>query len=472
MLHVVVIGGGIAGLTVGHRLVRDARDRTIEVTVLEASDRPGGTIRSTRLGGYLCEHGPQGLLDNAPDTLDIIRELGLEAVASTPGSRRRYLYRSGRLREVPGSPLSALTSDVISWRGKLRLAAEPLIRARAGEDETIHAFAARRLGREAAQTLVDPMVSGIYAGDAGRLSMRAAFPAIWELERDHGSLVRGMLARRRRLQTSTARPTPRFGRLMSFADGIEALPRALAGSLGGRVQTRSTATGLRRAAGGAGSSDGTWRVSLESGVEIEADHVVIAGHPTIAAGLTTPFDPELGALLGGIPSAPVAVVAVGYPRAAITHSLEGFGFLVPRSEGLRTLGVLWESSIFPGRAPADHVLLRVMIGGAHDPDAVRQDNDGLLALARGDLHRTLAVSAPPDFTHVVRHATGIPQCTVGHTARMVRIDDRLGRWSGLHVTGWGYRGVSINHCISDAVQVAAGIVASRPERPFVHNTRP
>jgi oxygen-dependent protoporphyrinogen oxidase len=269
-----------------------------------------------------------------------------------------------------------------------------------------------------------------------------------------------MLARRRRSGSSDSGGGPRLGRLVSFADGIEALPAALARSLGARMRTRSRVTGLERIAASGGHSDGPWRVSIGRGGDLDADHVVIAGHPAMAAGLTRGFDPELGALLDAIPSAPVAVIALGYARSAVPHPLDGFGFLVPRSEGLRTLGVLWESSIFPARAPLEHVLLRVMIGGAHDPGAVALDDDTLLATASGDLQHTLGLSTSPALTYVVRHTSGIPQCTLGHPARMARIEEALGRWPGLHLTGWGYRGVSVNHCITDATGVAARIVRS------------
>ncbi len=457
MLHVAVVGAGISGLTVAHRLVFDSRDR-FSVTVLEASERAGGTIRSPKIEGFLCEQGPQGLLDNAADTLTIVRELGLETVESAPSARRRYLFRRGRLRSMPTSPTSAITSDVISWTAKLRLAAEPFVGAGTGEDEAIQAFAARRFGREVTEALVDPLVSGIYAGDVTHLSIRAAFPSIWELERRYGSLVKGMLAKAR--QRSNATPNrPRLGRLVSFRNGIEALPKAMAQSLGDRVRMSHAVTRLQPIA----ASDtvaGRWRVSMASSAALDADHVVIAGHPSIASRLIGTFDPELGALLDCIPSAPVVVVAIGYPRAAIDHPLDGFGFLIPRSEGLRTLGVLWESSIFPGRAPGNHVLLRAIIGGAHDPGVVTLEDTALLDVATGDLRRTLGVDVAPTFTHIVRHHIGIPQCTLGHTARLAHLDDALGRWRGLHVTGWGYRGVSVNQSIADAAAVAGRIVAS------------
>jgi protoporphyrinogen/coproporphyrinogen III oxidase len=241
---------------------------------------------------------------------------------------------------------------------------------------------------------------------------------------------------------------------------MEALPKALARSLGARVRLHSRVTQLRRAGPGAGSSHAKWRVALEGGAELEADHVVIAGHPAMASCLTREFDHGLAAPLDDIPSAPVAVIALGYTRSAIPYPLDGFGFLVPRSEGLRTLGVLWESSLFPARAPTDHVLLRVMLGGAHDPSVVNTDDNELLALAMGDLRRTLAVSALPAFTYTVRHHTGIPQCTLGHPGRMERLEGALRRWPGLHLTGWGYRGVSINNGIAGAALVAGRIVGS------------
>jgi oxygen-dependent protoporphyrinogen oxidase len=334
------------------------------------------------------------------------------------------------------------------------------MRAGTAEDETIQAFATRRFGREVAASLVDPVVSGIYAGDAARLSMRAAFPAIWELERSHGSLVRGMFAKRR--QRANAEPSQRRpGRLVSFADGLETLPEALARALGDRVRTRQEVIGIEPVTAG-DSRAARWRISVRAGDVLEADQIVIAGHPSRAAPLAAPFDPELSALLESIPSAPVAVVALGYPRAAVGHPLDGFGFLVPRSEGLRTLGVLWESRIFPFRAPSGYVLLRAILGGAHDPAIVTLEDRELVATVTGELQPPLAVSAPPAFSYVVRHRTGIPQCTLGHAERMTRLDDALGRWRGLHLTGWGYRGVSINQGIAEATRLAARLITVQP----------
>ena len=456
MRHVVVVGAGITGLTIAHRLTRDAADR-FAVTVLEASDRAGGTIRSERIDGYLCEHGPQGLLDNAPGTLTLVRELGLDMVEGSPAARRRYLYRGGRLRALPRSPIAAITSDVIPWTAKLRIFAEPFIQPGTGDDEPIHSFASRRFGAQVAEVLVDPMISGIYAGDTSQLSMRAAFPAMWELEHDHGSLFRGLLAKRRRRSQSEGE-APRIGRLQSFRDGIEVLPRTLAGTLGDRVRTRHEVTALRQLATG-DRSTGRWRVSVGTAGELDADDVVIAGHPSFASRLLAGVDSTLATLLGVIPAAPVAVVALGYPRTAVPHALDGFGFLVPRCEGLRTLGVLWESSIFPARAPAGHVLLRAIVGGAHDPDVVTLNDAELLAIVTADLQRSLAISAPPVFRRIVRHCVGIPQCTIGHLARMQAVGQALERWRGLHLAGWGYRGVSVNQAVADGVVLAARLAA-------------
>jgi oxygen-dependent protoporphyrinogen oxidase len=456
--RVVVIGGGISGLCVAYLLVREGRGAPIDVTVLEQSDRPGGNLRSERVDGFLCEGGPNGFLDNASDTAALVKDLGLETIKSDGRARRRYIYRRGRLHEVPASPAGFLRSSLLSWRGKLRVLGEPLAAEQPAADETIHQFAARRLGKEAADALVDPMVSGVFGGDAAQLSLRACFPVVWGLEEEHGSLFRALWARRRTRRDAGASDGSPLGRLTSFADGIETLPASLAQALGARVQMSSRVIAIARQLGEKQEARPAWWVQVEHGAPLYADQVVMAGSPSSAARMIATLDPALAATLDEIPSAPIAVVALGYRDAPIGHPLDGFGFLAPRSEGLRSLGALWESSIFPERAPAGHILVRVMIGGAHDPAAVRLDDDALAAIARNELQTAMGIAAPPAMTHVVRHRAGIPQYTTGHLGRLKRIDEALGRWPGLHLTGNGYRGVSINNCITDAKAVATHVL--------------
>jgi oxygen-dependent protoporphyrinogen oxidase len=452
--RVTVVGAGIAGLAVAHALRRRAPDA--EVTVLEAAPRPGGNIRSERIDGYLLEWGPNGFLDSVPETLAFARELGLaERVhRSDDRARRRLIFRDGRLHVLPGGPAGFLRSGLLSWPGKLRIAGEPFASSRPAGDETIHQFASRRIGREAADVLVGSMVSGVFAGDPRALSLRACFPKMWQMETDHGGLFRALFAkvREKRVRRGDAVGSP-LGTLTSFHDGTEELVRAAARALGPSLRLRAGATGLRRA----GSC---WRVEAEGGA-LEADAVVLAGPPSVSARLVGEVDDALAAELAAIPGAGLAVVALGYDERRLPRPLDGFGFLVPRGTGPRILGVLWDSTVYPGRAPAGRALLRVMIGGALDPEAVRLDDEELLAVVRRDLVTTMGLSADPELVRVFRHPLGIPQYVVGHLDRLARIGERLARLPGLHVAGNGYRGVAINSCVAEAGPIADRILSVR-----------
>ena len=462
--RVVIAGGGIAGLSIARALTRQLPDA--DVVVLEGRDRVGGNIRSDRVNGYLCEAGPDGFLDNAPATLALVEEIGLAdaLLPSRDAARRRFVFRGGRLHEVPLSPLAFLRSGILSAAGKLRVAAEPFSSRGPARDETIHEFAERHIGREAADVLIGSMVSGIFAGDARQLSLRACFPKMAEMEAAHRSLFRAMLAKRASARKGNGVGAP-AGKLHSFTDGMEELPRALAASLGRRVRvgTRVIALSPRRGyqPGQFPREVGARAFTVRAGGQsIEADAVVLAGPAPDSAELVRPFDATLADLLAKVPSAPLAVVSLGYDEGAIVRErgpLDGFGFLVPREEGPRILGALWESSIYPNRAPAGKALIRVMIGGATDPESIALDDNELVDCVRRDLARTMNLLTAPEFVRVVRHRRGIPQYTVGHRNRLARIDARLSACPGLFVAGNSYRGVSINACIEDAPTVAARV---------------
>jgi oxygen-dependent protoporphyrinogen oxidase len=457
-MRVAVVGAGIAGLAVAHAVRRRAPEA--EVTVLEASSRPGGNIRSERVDGYLCEWGPNGFLDSVPETLSFARALGLadRVHRSDDRARRRCIFRNGRLHVLPGGPAGFLGSGLLSWQGKLRIAGEPFAAGRPAGDETIHAFAARRIGREAADVLVGSMVSGVFAGDARALSLRACFPRMWEMETEHGGLFRALLAkvRQRRVRRGDAVGSP-LGTLTSFRDGTEELVRAAAEALGRSLRLGARATRLRRAGP-------AWRVDVEGDGGLEADAVVLAGPPSASAVLVSGADDALAAELASIPCAGLAVVALGYAASRLAAPLDGFGFLVPRGEGPRVLGVLWDSSVYPGRAPAGRVLLRAMIGGALDPEAARLDDAELVDVVRRDLHATMGLAADPDFVRIFRHPLGIPQYVVGHLDRLARIEERLLRLPGLHVAGNGYRGVAINACVAAAGPLAERVLSGDAPR--------
>jgi oxygen-dependent protoporphyrinogen oxidase len=455
--RIAIVGGGIAGLSVGHALLKQgAASRGVEVVVLERSGRPGGNIRTDVIDGYTCEWGPNGFLDNAPATLDLIREIGIEdrVQPSDDRARRRFIFRGGRLHPLPGGPTDFIGSGLLSWPGKLRIALEPFARRRPDEDETIHAFASRRIGGEAADVLIDAMVSGVFGGDARRLSLRACFPKMWQMETDHGGLFRALLARRRAhpRRNGEAIGSP-LGRLTSFRGGSEDLVRGLVAHLGPVVRTSVDVRGVTR------ECDGRYRIEIAGAPPIIADGLVLASGSAATARMVRGLDAPLADTLDAIPTAGMVVVCLGFEARRLARPLDGFGYLIPRGEGLRSLGCLWDSSVYPGRAPEGQALIRVMLGGATDPAAVTLDDTSLLDVVAAELHAVMGIDVPPDFVRIIRHTTGIPQYTVGHLDRLARAEDRLAGCPGVALAGNAYRGVAINSCIADAPGVAERMLA-------------
>ena len=462
--RVAIVGGGIAGLSVAHAL--RSQVPSAEIVLFERGDRVGGNIRSESVDGYLCEWGPDGFLDNAPATLELIEAIGLtpRLVRSSDDARRRYIFRKGRLHEVPLSPAGFLTTRLLSPAGKLRVIAEPFSARAPEHEESIRDFAVRHIGSEAADVLVGSMVSGVFAGDASRLSLRSAFPKMHEMEAQYGSLVRAMIAKRRQRRNENGLGAP-AGTLTSFAGGMEELVSTAATALGGAVRTgcRVAELQVRSRFGDAQRPRLVGARAYSLGCDsrsVEADVVVLAGPAQETAELVRRFCPDAADLLAATPAAPLTVVCLGYDQAALTAergALDGFGFLVPRGEGPRILGALWETSIYPHRAPRGKALVRVMIGGATDPSAVDLSDDDLLTAVRADLARTMGLRVAPEFVNIVRHRRGIPQYTIGHESRLRRIEAGLAPYRGLFLAGNGYRGVSINACIEDATRIAGAV---------------
>jgi oxygen-dependent protoporphyrinogen oxidase len=452
----VVIGAGISGLTVAFELMqRSVRlPEGLRLICLESSPRAGGNIRSDREEGFLYEWGPTGFLDNAPATLTLARrlDLGDRLLPAAEEAEARYIFRAGKLHQVPLSPLSFLRSGILPPGGKLRLLAEPFIRRRGeGGDESVHRFAARRIGGQAASVLVDAMVSGIHAGDARRLSLGATFPKMERMEREHGSLFRAMLARRKEAKaegSGAGGPAGPGGRLTSFNEGLGELTGALARALGERLLFRKPVDQI------SDLGERGFRIHLEEGAPIDVDAVVISCPAWHASSIVRAMDPDLAATLQEIPSAPLAVAHLGFRREAIGHPCSGFGFLVPRGQGPRILGTLWVSTIFEGRAPDGSHLMTVMIGGAHDPDVLELDDGELTATILEDLSLTMGIAARPYFIKLIRHPRGIPQYTLGHPERLERISSHLAQRSGLYLSGNSYRGISVNACIEEASGIA------------------
>ncbi len=461
---VAVVGGGISGLCVAESLERKANTAgaPVRAVVLEAEKAAGGKIRSVVDSGFVIETGPHGFLDKEPLVFELIGRLGLDAslIAADTGAAKRFVLRKGRLRQAPSSPPGFLASDILPLFAKLRVLLEPWAKSRRTDEESVFEFATRRLGVEAAEILVDAMVTGIYGGDPRALSLRAAFPRIFELEDQYGSLIRAQLqlAKRRKNRPESASastgPAAPTGTLHSFREGLVVLMDALAA----RQEVR---TGFRVCR-----------------VEHQADaspRFSIAGPDgTVAADamvVTTPAL-ELPSLLGGmsretaeaasqIPYAPVAVLVEGFQREDVGHPLDGFGFLVPFRESRRLLGSIWASSVFPQHAPDGTVLLRTLVGGARRPDLAELTEDELVRVVHEDMAPLIDLrpGAAPLVRHIVRWPHGIPQYTLGHQARIRAVDEAESRIPGLFVGGNGFRGVAMIQCIADADRIADRVLA-------------
>jgi protoporphyrinogen/coproporphyrinogen III oxidase len=438
----IVVGGGISGLAAAYELSR----RDVPFLLVERTPRLGGVIRTERVGDFVIDAGPDALFTQKPAGIDLCRELGLGPRLSFTRSRSTFILRNGRLQALPEGAFMGIASG---WRafaathafsigGKLRMAAEYLLPGGSpSDDESIASFIHRRFGREAVQYLADPLLAGVHGGDARRLSMRALFPKLLEMEQRDGSVIRGLR------RVATDRRLPSSGPFVSLPNGIGELVEALSGALprsSVRLGVGVTALHPRRG----------WIVELSTGECLEAAGVILAMPPHATTTLARTFDPTLATMCGAIRDTSVVTVALGYERRAVSHPLQGTGFVVPAMERTEVSAVTWVSSKWAGRAGPDHVLLRAYVGGSRNPGAVDLDDAQILGHVRDDLHRVLGITADPSLARIYRYPHATPQLEVGHLDVVSEIEGQLRRWPGLYVTAAGFRGVGIADCVADA----------------------
>jgi oxygen-dependent protoporphyrinogen oxidase len=433
-MRIAVVGGGIAGLSAALRL-----SERHDVTVFEREAQPGGKIRSQSLDGFLFEWGPNGFLSTAFELQSLAKACGLEneLVTAHEAAAKRYVYYAGRLHPLPSSPPAVLRMSLLTVRGKLRALRALGARPKAGaSEESVHEFFARRFGDEVADRIAAPVLLGISAGNARATSLDALFPRLRELEREHGSLLRALIRSRR---------PP--GRLTTVrGGGMARLTEALARALDSRFQRSSAVRRIAR-------NGASWRVE-HAGGELGADAVVLAAPAYTAAALLDESDPELAELLRNIPYAPMRVAGIAFRASEGRAQFDGFGFLAARGQGVRILGALYTSTMFPEQAPPGSAYLRVFLGGAEDPTAMELSSEAARSVVRADLKTTLGISAEPIAFHEHLWPHAIPQYTLGHSALLREIDARLLSLPGLALTGNAYRGISVGDSVRDAAAVA------------------
>jgi len=452
-----VAGGGVSGLNLARTVRRLRPDWRIRV--LEKAAHPGGTIRSERVDGSLCEHGPNGFLTNVTHTWDLAVDLGIEdrLRLADPSSERRFLYIGGKLVQLHKNPVKFMASPVLSAAGKARLMTEPFRGRGSGEDESVASFITRRLGPEPVKHLGDAMVTGIFAGDVNRLSLPAAFPIMADFEREHGSMFKGMQAHLKARRNRAAEGGP-DGRLASFDEGMQVLIDTLADDLGDVLRPG------RAVVAAEGGADG-YRITTEGDGVSEvhyARRVAFCLPAPGAAKLLRGFSPEASREVADIEYAGITVACVFYDRSQIGADTNAFGFLAPRGEGLRMLGCIWSGAVFPGHVNPDKVLCRVMYGGVRDPEAVELDEAEIVDLAHRELTPILRPTGVPTGRRVVRWRRGIPQYNVGHMARVARAEKALESCPGLYLGGNSYHGVGVNDCVRESTLLGKRIAEDAP----------
>ena len=451
-LRVAVVGAGLGGLTAAHAIRRHAteRGRALELEVWEASDRPGGQLRTVIDDGFLVEWAANAFRTGLGPTADLVARLGLQAeqVHADPAANRRYVFHGGQLHLLPSDPISLLNFAPMSREGRLRVLAEPFLAERVDQEESVHDYAARHIGPEAAEVLLGTMVRGVYGGDAKALSVDSAFPVMREMERDHRSLViagiAGMPKRMREGKTT-----------WSFRGGMNVLTDALAEDLGDAFQARTAAHSLA-----VDTASDRYLLQRSDGTSSAFDAVVLALPPRAAAALLEPIDHGAATELTAIPLAPIGMVALAFAREAFATPPDGFGFLVAPGEDLPVLGTLIESNVFPNRAPPATVLVRVIMGGVDGLPLDELSDAELERMALEAVDRAWGRTGAPLRSWVGRQDRGIPQYVLGHQARLDRIDARLRRFPGVHLAGNAYRGIAVGRLVDDAELVADAVLAA------------
>ena len=447
----LIVGGGISGLVCAYAL----RQAGIDALLLEASPRPGGIIHSERREGYLLELGPQSF-SGTPALRSLCSELALEnELLEAPARAPRFVLIGQELRPVPLSPQTFFGSSLIGAGTKATIARDMFSKSRPPEqDESVADFVRRKFSAELLDRLVGPFISGIYAGDPERLSLRSAFPQLHQAEKSAGSVIRGMMRQAKAGKKSRQRPT-----LQSLREGNQALVRALSAKLGAALRLGAEVTRVEA------KRDGTSRkfqLRMRGVIEddtISADHLILATPADVAGKLLREVNPAFESLLSAIPYAPVAIVSLGYPQSDVGYALDGFGFLVPRSAGLRILGSVWNTSLFPGRAPEGHALLTSFVGGATDVEAATLSPEDLAALVHREIAPLLSIGHAPTFSNVQIYARALPQYNLGHGERLAEMERLRSEAQNLWLVGNYQRGPSIGACVEQSLAVAREVLS-------------
>mgnify|MGYP001225969253 FL=1 len=465
--RVLIVGGGITGLSAAYQLEQHSKQSGVplEVTLLESSNRIGGVVQSlhhgeneANLSKYVIETGADSFITSKPWALDLCRELNLDdqLIETQPHNRRTFVVRNGKLIQIPtGFVLLAPSrfwpiarSRILSWSGKLRLAMDLLLPRRKCEtDESVASFVTRRMGRETLDRIVQPLLGGIYTANPEHLSIRATMPQFVDWEKQHRSLIQAV--RKHQNQRASDSSGARFDLFVTPRGGMADLIHETAKRLGNNcIQTNKKVIQI------APSEKNSWKIDCQDPVYYETDAVILAVPSVHAAPLVKSFDDSLSNQLHAIPYASTAIAILQYHRDQIGKHISGFGILIPKTEGLSILGCSFLSEKFSARGPKDHIIIRVFIGGALQPELLAQDDHDLCQLAHKEVSSLLEITQKPIWSTLYRHHESMPQYTIGHQSRVQNIEEHMTKWRGLELAGNAYHGIGIPDCIHSGREAA------------------
>ena len=453
---IVIIGGGISGLATAYSLEERAEreGKSVSIILLEKKNQIGGNILTERVGDFLIEGGPDCFLSEKPWAIQLCERLGMgESLLRTNDEyRKTYILWNGHLHELPEGVIlmipteifPLLKSNLISLSGKIRMGMELFIpKKESSADESLSQFVRRRLGQEALDKIAAPLVAGVHAEDPDTMSVKSRFPRFVQMEEEYGSLIKGMIAKRREMRRAGSKGNkPKYTMFMTLKDGLSEMPATIVQNL------KMTKILTNREVADVDKRD-IFKISLKNGEVLDADTVVFATPSYETASLLTGINDSISALLNKIPYASTATVSLAFKKESISNPMNGFGFLVPRQEKRRITGATWVSRKFSDRSPDDSVLIRCFIGGSHNEKLVFLNDKDMIEMVKGELRDIMGITSEPLLTRIYRWEKAMPQYTIGHEERLSILDKKLSEYPGMFLTGSSYRGSGISECIKD-----------------------
>jgi oxygen-dependent protoporphyrinogen oxidase len=455
------VGGGIAGLTAAYFAMEKAKKvgESISLKLLDEKDRLGGCILTEKVEGFTIEGGPDCFLSEKPWAFALCEKLGLgDRILNTNENRRVFILSDGKLHElpegfmlmVPTSFLPFIKSSLISWPGKIRMAMDLFIpKKESDEEESLAEFVRRRLGEEALEKIAEPLVAGIHAGTPETMGLKSTFPRFLQIEEEYGSLIRGMLARRKVALQWQKKAGPKRTMFLTLKDGLGEWIECLKEKIGEeRIGLKKKVVRLRR------TEKGDYHIRLSDGASLETDSVILATPSFTTAKIVEEVDAKLSEILLTIPYVSSATVSLAYRRSQVHHPLDAFGFIIPRTEKRKIMASTWTSVKFNYRAPEDYVLLRVFVGGANNEELVSLDDEKMLRMIQEELKDIIEVEGDPILKRIYRWEKSMPQYLVSHLEKVARMEERTNLQPGLFLTGCAYKGIGISDSVHDAEIIA------------------